>query len=105
MEVRQYVDAVGRSPYQAWLEALRDNKGRLAVMRRINRLQTGNPGDYRYCRGGIWELRIDAGPGYRVYYAREGQSIVLLLGAGDKSTQDRDIVRAIHAWQDYIGRN
>ena len=69
------------------------------MQRRIDRLIAGNFGDSEYCRDGVWELRIDVGPGYRVYYAKSGASIVLLLCGGDKRTQDTDIKNAIQYWK------
>ncbi|MDV7400646.1 type II toxin-antitoxin system RelE/ParE family toxin, partial [Arthrospira platensis SPKY1] len=77
---------------------------RVMVQRRVDRLMSGHFGDHRFCRDGAWELRIDMGPGYRVYYARAGQTIVLLLCGGDKRTQDTDINRAVAYWQDYQRR-
>jgi putative addiction module killer protein len=72
--------------------------------RRVDRLMSGNFGDHRFCRDGVWELRIDMGPGYRVYYAHAEQTIVLLRCGGDKRTQDADINRAVAYWQDYQRR-
>ena len=105
MEVLHYLNGSGKDPFQAWLEALRDVRGQIAILRRIDRLENDNPGDHAYCRSGVWELRVDAGPGYRVYFARDGDAFVLLLGGGDKGSQQRDIASAIDAWQDYIRRN
>jgi putative addiction module killer protein len=65
---------------------------------------TRNTGDYRFCRDGVWELRIDVGPGYRVYYARAGEATLLLLWGGRKRTQSRDITRAVEYWNDYQQR-
>jgi putative addiction module killer protein len=64
----------------------------------------GNFGDHKFCRDGVWELRIDVGPGYRVYYAVAGSQVVLLLCGGDKRTQGADINRACEYWQDWQGR-
>jgi putative addiction module killer protein len=74
-------------------------------LRRIDRVAMGNFGDHRFCREGVWELRIDVGAGYRVYYAKAGQRVVLLLCGGDKRTQDADIARAVACWQDYQRRD
>jgi len=104
MEVRHYVDACGRDVYQSWLSALRDPRGQSGILRRVDRLANAHFGDCRFCRDGVWELRIDVGPGYRVYFARDGARIVLLLGGGDKDSQQRDIERAVQAWRDYNGR-
>jgi len=93
-DVRYYVTDGGREVFLDWLQALRDSVARTAVDRRVNRLAMGNFGDHAYCRDGVWELRIDVGPGYRVYYARTGREILLLLAGGDKRSQPIDIVRA-----------
>ncbi len=68
------------------------------------RIEHGNFGDHRFCRDGVWELRIDVGTGYRVYYALPGHSVVLLLCGGDKRRQDADISRAVILWQDWQRR-
>jgi len=78
-----------------WLDSLRDVKGRIAVLRRVDRMRDGNFGVHRFCRDGVWELVVDYGPGYRVYYSMTDNALVLLLCAGSKRTQDNDIERAI----------
>lgn len=103
-EVRHYLTPKGKDVVQEWQNGLRDTKARIAIDRRINRIEIGNFGDHRFCRDGVWELRIDAGPGYRVYYARAGAQIVLLLAGGDKRTQEADIDRACAYWQDWQRR-
>jgi putative addiction module killer protein len=72
---------------------------------RIRRLADGNPGDVRPAGRGVSELRVDAGPGYRVYYAAHGDELILLLAGGDKSTQDRDIENAHALWEDWKAEN
>ena len=79
-----------------WLDGLADIQARARIQARIERLSMGNPGDVRFVGGGVSELRIDYGPGYRVYYAKRGRKIILLLPGGDKRTQSRDIERALH---------
>jgi putative addiction module killer protein len=76
------------------LRNIRDAQAKQKILIRIDRLELGNPGDHRNLTGGISELRIDHGPGYRVYYAVRGTDFILLLLCGDKSTQDKDIARA-----------
>ncbi len=76
-----------------WFDNLRDRNARTRILARIRRLQLGNPGDFRPVGKGVSEMRIDHGPGYRVYFVRRQQSVVLLVG-GNKSTQNRDIDRA-----------
>jgi putative addiction module killer protein len=78
-----------------WLDGLRDIKARSRVLVRIERLATGNPGDVKPVGEGVSELRIDYGPGYRVYFVRRGQAVIVLLAGGDKSTQAEDIRTAI----------
>lgn len=82
--------------YRAWIDGLRDRVGRARILVRVDRLIHGNPGKYRDLTDGVSELKIDVGPGYRVYYSQQGTSLLLLLAGGDKSTQQKDIVRAIH---------
>ncbi len=86
-----------------WLDGLRDLAGRARVLVRIERLIGGHPGDHRDLGGGIAELRVDVGPGYRVYYLRHGDLVLLLLAGGDKSTQPRDIAKAKRLARDYEG--
>lgn len=87
--------------FDDWLRALRDLKGRARIDMRIRRLANGNPGDVRPVGKGVSELRIDTGPGYRVYYAASGDELILLLAGGDKSTQAGDIKTALALWEDW----
>lgn len=93
-----------RDLYIDWLRSLRDSQARVAVVRQVARIERGNFGDHRACRRGVWELRIDRGPGYRVYYALADRRAVLLLCGGDKRSQQTDIERAVHCWQDWQER-
>ena len=81
--------------YDVWLKGLKDVQGRARIHARINRLLEGNPGQHRMLTEGVCELKIDVGPGYRVYYTQRNQVLVILLCGGDKSTQDRDIKTAL----------
>lgn len=81
--------------YAEWFEKLRDRRARARIDTRIRRLSLGNPGDVKPVGEGVSELRIDYGPGYRVYFVQQGQTLVILLAGGDKRTQDRDIRRAL----------
>ena len=81
--------------YARWLDGLRDVRARARVLVRVERLAAGNPGDVRPVGEGVSELRIDYGPGYRVYFKRQGGRLVVLLAGGDKRTQDRDIETAL----------
>jgi putative addiction module killer protein len=81
--------------YRDWLDSLKDLHGRARILMRVDRLIHGNPGFHRSLTGGVSELKIDFGPGYRVYYTQRGNHLLLLLIGGDKSSQDRDIAKAI----------
>ena len=81
--------------YRRWIEGLRDRAGRARVLVRVDRLIHGNPGAHRNLTDGVSELKIDVGPGYRVYYSMRGSVLLLLLAGGDKSTQDKDIALAV----------
>jgi putative addiction module killer protein len=81
--------------YREWLDELKDRAGRARVLVRVDRLIDGNPGQYRNLTDGVSELKIDFGPGYRVYYAQRAERLLLLLAGGDKSTQQKDIETAI----------
>lgn len=83
---------------------MRDRYAVARVDARVTRLQAGNPGDYKWIGDGVYELRIDYGPGYRIYFVFSGQQIVLLLGGGDKTTQQADIKAAIKYWKDFQER-
>ena len=81
--------------YREWIDVLKDRAGRARILVRVDRLIQGNPGQHRDLTGGVSELKIDFGPGYRVYYAERGTRLLLLLAGGDKSTQHKDIATAI----------
>ena len=81
--------------YNKWLNGLRDTRGRAKVQARIERLALGNPGDVKPVGEGVSELRIDYGPGYRVYFTKQGKEIIILLAGGNKSTQASDIKTAL----------
>jgi putative addiction module killer protein len=107
-QIRHYLTNEGKDVFLDWLKTLRDPLAKLQIVKRVNRIEQGNFGDYKFCRDGVWELRIDVGAGYRVYYAQSGlgaeSQIVLLLCGGDKRKQDADIERAVKFWQDWKGR-
>ena len=84
---------------------LSDKRARAAVLRRIDRMMEDNIGEHRFVGDGVWELKIDVGPGYRVYYAQKGKTVVLLLCAGSKRTQREDIARAVEYWNDFRSRS
>lgn len=82
------------SEYARWIDALKDMAGRARILMRVERLIAGNPGQHRNLTDGVSELKIDFGPGYRIYYAQRGSRLLLLLAGGDKSTQQADIQQA-----------
>jgi putative addiction module killer protein len=81
--------------FSQWLIKLKDMRARIAIVRRIERVQSGNLGDVKSVGESVYEIRIDMGPGYRLYYTMRGDEIIILLVGGDKSTQQRDIEKAI----------
>ena len=88
------IDVLLTDEFDAWLKGLRDPVARARVLVRIKRLSFGNPGDVKSVGGGICEMRVPHGPGYRLYFIRAGERVVVLLVGGDKSSQDKDIARA-----------
>jgi putative addiction module killer protein len=80
--------------FARWLTGLRDRRARARIQARIDRLALGNPGDVKPVGGGLSEMRVDYGPGYRVYFVERGSAVVILLAGGDKRTQERDIAVA-----------
>jgi putative addiction module killer protein len=100
-EILHYTDRSGQDKYQVWLDSLRDRQAKMRIVQRVNRLEAGNFGDCKPCRDGVWELRIDYGPGYRVYYALVDKTVVLLLAGGDKRRQEDDITRSAQCLDDY----
>jgi putative addiction module killer protein len=104
VEVRRYQIAEGEVPLSDWLDGLRDGRARARIVARLDRLGVGLLGDWRSVGEGVRELRIDYGPGYRVYYGQDGEALILLLCGGDKRTQVKDIEKAHGYWKDYKAR-
>ncbi len=97
------VELIKSSRFDVWFSGLRDRRAAARIAARIDRLATGNPGDVKPIGGGLSEMRIDHGPGYRVYYMQRGQIVIILLCGGDKSTQAKDIEQAkelARLWKD-----
>jgi putative addiction module killer protein len=95
------VEIAKSATFDRWLRKLKDRRAAARVLVRIDRLAAGNPGDVRPIGSGISELRIDYGPGYRVYYLKDGDQLILLLCGGDKSSQDKDIKEAHRIVEDW----
>lgn len=104
-EIREYQTRDGRRPLSEWIDALRDRSARARVLARVDRLSAGLRGDWKTVGRGVFELRIDHGPGYRVYCGAEGEKLVLLLCGGDKRRQKEDIETAHDYWKDYQERS
>lgn len=89
------IEVRSTSVFDDWFDGLRDRAAQARITVRVRRLQDGNPGQHRVLTGGVVEMKVDVGPGYRVYYAQRGAALVLLLAGGDKSSQQRDIELAL----------
>jgi putative addiction module killer protein len=100
-EIQRYIASDGKSPYDQWFYSLRDINVQAKIISRLNRIVDGNLGDYRSVGEGVCELKINYGPGYRIYFGQIGMTIVILICGGDKSTQDRDIRQAKEYWTNY----
>ena len=103
-EVRNYLTAEGHDPYADWLISLTDRQAQARIVVRVGRMASGNWGDVKSVGSGVWEARIDWGPGYRIYYAQAGQRLLLLLLGGDKRNQQADIEQAKRHWTDWQQR-
>ncbi len=102
--INEYTDKQGNSPYADWLGSLRDVCAKAKIIMRVDRMEIGLFGDSEPIGEGLSELRIHYGPGYRVYYGKDGKQVYLLLCGGDKSKQSKDIRRAKAYWQDHKRR-
>ena len=100
-ELVEYETENGKSPFSEWLSNLKDINARALVRKRLNRIRLGNFGNTESVGDGVYELKIFYGPGYRAYYALDGETLVILLCGGDKSSQGKDIQKAKEYWQDY----
>ena len=104
-EIRHYVSSAGVDLFSDWLKRVRDPVAKVQIVKRVNRMEQGNFGDNSFCGDGVWELRVDVGAGYRIYYSRTGSHIMLLLCGGDKRTQDADIKDAKQYWKEWQRRS
>ncbi len=100
-ELRFHRTQNGKEPFTEWFESIRDQKTRTRIRRHLIRLEDGNFGDYQSVGGGVFELRLHFGAGYRIYFGKVDKTIVLLLCGGAKSSQTRDIKRAKTYWREY----
>jgi putative addiction module killer protein len=103
--INEYTDEFGKSFYAQWLKSIKDPKIKARIMLQVDKMELGLFGDSQPIGNGLSELRIYYGPGYRVYYGKEGVNRYLLLLGGNKSTQTRDIKLAKDYWKDYEQRN
>jgi putative addiction module killer protein len=104
IELLEYLTQGGESPFHNWLVSLRDRSARARIRVRLNRVRLGNFGDCKPVGKGVSELRVDYGPGYRVYFGKSGMTIVVLLCGGQKKSQSKDIQLAQAYWDDYQRR-
>jgi putative addiction module killer protein len=104
ISILHYRTLEGRFPYREWVESIADKAARAAVLARVDRLAFGTFGDWKAVGDGVCELRVHLGAGYRVYFGREGKTVVILLCGGEKRSQDADIRRAKRYWKDYEAR-
>ncbi|RKU21643.1 addiction module protein [Candidatus Poribacteria bacterium] len=100
-EIETYRTKNGREPFTEWFNAIQDTRTQTRIRGRLDRLEKGNFGDCASVGGGVFELRLHFGPGYRIYFGEMDRTIVLLLCGGDKSTQIRDIQRAKGYWLEH----
>ena len=100
-QIEEYLTPDGVSPFHDWVRGLKDAKTRAVIRQRLDRVMMGNLGEWAPVGEGVSELKIDYGPGYRIYFGEDGQTLVILLCAGNKSTQRADIRKARAYWQEY----
>jgi len=103
VEIREYLDLVGRGPFAEWLDSM-NAPAAAKVTTALVRLEQGNFSNAKSLGAGVHECRIDFGPGYRVYFGKDGATLVILLGGGNKKRQNRDIESALNFWKDYKHR-
>lgn len=104
-DIEIYTTEDGKAPFTEWINSVRDIRAQAKILVRLDRVRLGNFGDYDSVGEGVEELRINYGPGYRVYFGQIGSKVVLLLCGGDKSTQKQDIRQARIYWKDYRRRH
>lgn len=103
IEVRDYIDAKGHIPFRDWITQL-DSVSRVRILTAVLRMERGNFSSAKTVGSGVSEMRLDFGPGYRIYFARDGETLVILLGGGTKRRQQTDIAQAYALWAEYKRR-
>ncbi len=101
LTVREYVAADGKTPFREWLSSL-TTAVRARIQARVLRFELGNLGDHKTVGSSVWEARVMFGPGYRIYFGKDGDSIIVLLVGDDKGSQAKDIARAQGFWRDFL---
>ena len=104
IKIELYVTEEGKVPFSEWLQSLKDRKSRAKIRIRLDRVRLGNLGNNKFLGKGVYEFKIDYGPGYRIYYGQSGKEIILLLSGGEKKRQQSDIKQAQQYWADYRRR-
>lgn len=99
-----FIDTNGKAPFENWFYSLRDAVARRKIRKRLDRAEEGNLGECNFVGGGVYEMKIDFGPGYRIYFGQAGSKIIILLCGGDKSTQQKDVKKAQEYWVAYNRR-
>jgi len=102
-ELRYFQTVSGSCPFKDWLDSL-DSSEQVMIDVRLTRLRLGSLGDHRHLGAGLFEARLHAGPGYRLYFGRDGKTLIILLQGGDKKSQSSDIKKAHSYWLDYLRR-
>jgi putative addiction module killer protein len=100
LAIREYLTPQGKNPFREWLKTL-DMGVQARIQARVLRFENGNLGDHQNVGGGVWEARLDFGPGYRLYFGKDGTAAILLLAGGDKASQSKDIAAVKHYWKGF----
>jgi len=100
LTIREYITPRGKNPFREWLKTL-DRGVQARIQARVLRFENGNLGDHKTVGDGVWEALLDFGPGYRLYFGKDGVAVILLLAGGDKTSQSKDIAAAKRYWDDF----
>ena len=104
LEILHYWTSNGKCPYKEWFNSLSDVTLQQIIDARLTRVERGLLGEYAWIGHGVLELKLRIGPGYRIYFGRQGRRLIILLCGGDKSSQQKDIKKALQYWEDYLRR-